>query len=78
MELLRKFRDLVESGMIQWIEMFALGALLLMFIFAPALEGKLAPWKNARNEMVATGEIIRAISGILIAVMLFACVVWGP
>ena len=78
MEFIRKFRDLANAGMFEWIEMFALGALLLAFIFAPALEGKFAPWKSSRNELAATGQIIRAISGILIAVMLFACVVWGP
>ncbi len=43
--------------------MFALGAMLLAFFFAPALEGKFAPWKKGGSEVVSTGLIIRAISG---------------
>ena len=78
MEFLRKFAALAEAGLLQWIEMFALGAMLLAFFFAPALEGKFAPWKKGGSEVASTGLIIRAISGILIAAMLFACVVWGP
>ena len=66
MEFLRKFAALAEAGLLQWIEMFALGAMLLAFFFAPALEGKFAPWKKGGSEVVSTGLIIRAISGILV------------
>jgi hypothetical protein len=63
--------------MFEWIEMFLLGVLLLTFIFAPMLERKFAPWRNSRSELAATGEIMRAIAGLLIGILLIIWMFFG-
>jgi hypothetical protein len=78
MDLLHKLAEIESTGIFGLVTMLVCGILLLVLLFVPSLRKTLGRLLfSERSEVESVGNVIRAISGLVILILLLVWVLFG-